>query len=225
MNDTLSLSQKIYLLAIHPKKGGIVASAYSAMNYVLIGSLLIELFVDKKIKFENNKLKVENGKSSNQVHQYLLDKFGKSNRELKISTWVNKLTFSNKFIKSEIQKDLVRMRAIRMVQKQFLFISWKSPEITNFQLLYKMLSKIESVVIKGTDIPEDLVLLSLIKPAGLLYRIFPDREKRRNAKFRLSDILNKKQLSIAANNAMAVAHAISFSISIARSENPVNSNS
>jgi hypothetical protein len=219
MNDTLSLSQEIYLLSVHPKKGGIIVSANSAMNYILVGALFLELFIDNKIEFDNKKIILKNDKSSNHLHQYLLDKFKKSKKELKISTWVNKLAFSMKFIRNEIQKELVEKRVIRMVQKQFLFIRWESPEITNFQLLYKLLSKIESQVIKGTSKADDLLLLSFIKPAGLIRRIFPDSEKRKNAKARLNALLNKNQLSIAANNSIAVAQAVLLSAGIINVEN------
>lgn len=223
MNDTISLSEKIYLLGINPKKGGIVMAANSAMNYVLIGGLLLELSLKKNIVFEKNRIVIKNNKSSNSLHQFMLDKIGKSNKELKISTWISKFTFSIKFIKKEVQQALMKKRVIKMVQRRFLFFHWGSPEIVNFQVLYKLLAKIESQVFKGTDIEEELVLLSFLKPAGLLTRIFPDREKRKHAKEKLNLIMNKNQLSIATNNAIAAAQAVEIAVSVLNSVNSTSS--
>ena len=217
MTERISLSQKIYLLGIHPKKGGIVASAQSAMNYVLIGALLLELSLDQKIDFQNNKIVVKSTKSSNPMHQYLLNKFAKSKRELKISTWMSKLNFSSKYIKRKIQKELVRKRVIRMVQKRFLFFSWKSPEIVNFQLVYKIISKVESLIFKGSENPNELVLISFLKPAGLLKRIFPDAKKRKLAKQKINTVIQKNQLSVAVNNSIAASQAVLISIGIVHS--------
>ena len=217
--DTISLSQKIYLLSIHPKKGGIVGSAQSALNYILIGAVLLELSMDKKIEFVNKKIVVKNSKSSNPLHQFLLKKLAKSKRELKISIWISKLTFSAKHIKREVRNELLKKRVIRVVQKRFIFFSWQQPEILNFQLLYKLLAKIDSEVFKGTKNPEDLVLLSLIIPAGLLKRIFPEKEKRKRAKQKLNVLLNKNQLSLAVKNAIAASNAVLISIGILNAGN------
>ena len=219
MMDTISLSQKIYLLSIHPKKGGIVGSAQSALNYILIGAVLLELSMDKKIEFVNKKIVVKNSKSSNPLHQFLLKKLAKSKRELKISIWISKLTFSAKHIKREVRNELLKKRVIRVVQKRFIFFSWQQPEILNFQLLYKLLAKIDSEVFKGTKNPEDLVLLSLIIPAGLLKRIFPEKEKRKRAKQKLNVLLNKNQLSLAVKNAIAASNAVLISIGILNAGN------
>ena len=40
----ISKKNKLYLLGIHPQKGGIISSSYTAMDYVLVGSLFLELY-------------------------------------------------------------------------------------------------------------------------------------------------------------------------------------
>jgi len=214
MTEPVSLSQKIYLLGIHPKKGGIVASAQSAMNYVLIGSVLLELSLENKIEFENNRIKVKSDKSENPLHQFVLNKFSNTKKQLKISTWISKLTFSVKHIKKEIQKSLVKKRIIRMTQKRFLIFSWHSPEVVNFQFLYKLVANIETQILKGTENPVDLVMLSFLKPSGLLKRLFPDRQKRRLAGKKINAVMNKNQLSVAVNNAIAASNAVIASVSV-----------
>ena len=56
MNESIPLSQKLYLLGIHPQKGGIISAAYTAMDYALLGSLFLEFYQNKNIKFDNKKI-------------------------------------------------------------------------------------------------------------------------------------------------------------------------
>jgi hypothetical protein len=213
------------MLGIHPKKGGIVSSAYSAMNYILISALLMELSLEKKIDFQNNKIVLKSEKSSSDVHQFLLKKFAKSKKQLKISTWMTKLNFSSKYIKGMIQKELVKKRVIKLAQKRFLFFRWKSPEILNYQLLYKTVTKIENQIFKGTENPEHLVLISFLKPAGLLKRLFPEFEKRKMAKHKINQVLHRNQLSVAVSNSIAASQAVMVSVGVINSTQTVYSGS
>lgn len=212
MNDTISISQKIYLLAIHPKKGGIIASAQNSMNYVIIGTLLIELYLAKNIDFVNNKIVLKNTKTPNLLHQFLLDKISSSSKSLKISSWIGKLTFSMRFIRNEVQNGLVQKRIIRMEQKRFLFFRWKSPEVVNFQLLYRLLAEIENNISKGTNNEEELILLSFLRPAALISRIFPEREKRKYAREKLKKMMAENQVSSAVTNSIVAANAVAASV-------------
>lgn len=212
MNDHISLSEKIYLLGIHPKKGGIVAAAHNAMNFVLIGMLFLELYLNKNVRFEEKRVVLADRKSSNVLHQFLLDKIAKSKRELKIASWINKFTFSMKFVRREVQNGLVSKRIIRMEEKRFLFFRWTSPVIINFQTLYKLLSEVESHIVKGTNNDEELMLLSFLKPSGLLPRIFPEREKRKYILEKLNKVLDKNQVSTAVANAFVAAQAVAASV-------------
>ncbi len=212
MNDSLPLSQKLYMLAIHPEKGGIIAASYTAMNYVLIGSLLLELFQNKKIKFDNKRLVVLKLDSDNKLHRFLLEKIGKSKRSLKISTWIQKFQYSLKYIRKEVQQGLIENRIIRMEPKQFLFFKWKKPVLVNKQAVYKLVSEVEKQTFSASVSEEEILLLSFLKPAGLLNRIFPEREKRKKAKTNLKKIMAENQVSLAVADAISAAQAVAASV-------------
>jgi hypothetical protein len=55
MNSSIPLTQKLYLLGIHPEKGGLISASYSVMNIILIGALFLELFLNKHIQFRRQK--------------------------------------------------------------------------------------------------------------------------------------------------------------------------
>lgn len=212
MNDTISISEKIYLLAVHPQKGGIVGSAQNALNYVLIGTLLLELHKNGNIDFENNRVRLLKSKSENRLHQLILDKISGQTKNLKISSWIGKLSYSARNIQKEIRNNLADRRIIQLNQKRFLFFRWMSPAILNFQLVYRLVADVESQILKGTTVEDELILLSFLKPAGLLTRLFPDREKRKLAQKKLKEIMAKNQVSMAVSNAISASQAVIASV-------------
>ena len=211
MKESIPLSQKLYLLGINPQKGGIISASYTAMDYVLIGTLFLELYQNKNINFENKRIVVLNTKSDNSLHQFLLWKISKSKRPLRISRWINKLYFSLKHIRKEVQQGLVDKRIIRMQPKQFLFFKWKKPFLVNKQVVYKLVAEIEKLIFSGSANENEVILLSFIKPAGLLKRIFPERDKRKKAKRKLKQLMVDNQVSIAVADAISAAHAVAAS--------------
>jgi hypothetical protein len=212
MDKTLQLSEKIYLLAVHPKKGGIVSSVLNTLSYALIGAIFLELYLEKNVMFENKRVIVKNWQTKNSVHRFILEKMGKSKKTLKISRWINKLNFSQKRIRKQVQKSLTEKRMLRLEDKSFLFFKWKKAILVNKQTVYHLLSEIERSVFNGTQDEETILLLSMIKPAGLMKRLFPQKEKRKKAKLCLKNLMVENQVSAAVADAIAAAQAVSASV-------------
>ena len=214
MEQSIPLSQKIYFLGIHPEKGGIRSGSYTAMNYVLIGTLLMELYLDKKIKFDEKRIMVLSTKADTQLHRFILDKLNEAKSPRKIGRWIQKFNMSQKFIKAEVQKGLVEKRLIKLEDKQFLFFKWKKPVIINKQYIYRLVSEISNQIFKGTTVEEELIFLSFVEPGGLLNRIYSDRKKRKQAKARLKEMMVKNRVSAAVSDAIAAAHAVAASVAV-----------
>lgn len=214
MNQSIPLTQKFYLLGIHPEKGGLISASYSVMNIILIGALFLELFLNKHIRFEDKKVVFLNDKTTNPLHRFLLEKIKKKQGPVKISTWISKLHFSQKYIRSEVQKGLVDRRIIKMEPHQFLFFKWQKSKIINKQPLFNLISEIENQIFKGTENEEEIMLLSMLKPAGLIKRIFPEKEKRNRAVEKLKNLMVENQVSVAVSEAIAAAQAVAASVAV-----------
>lgn len=212
MSEAIPLSQKLYLLAIHPKKGGIISSSYSAIDYVLLGSLFLELYEAGNIRFDGKKIIVLEAKSDNPIHKFLLDKLKSSSKPLRISRWINKLYFSLKHIRKMIQKELSDKRIIRMEDKRFLFFKWKRPILVKKEVVKQMLSGVEKNIFGGASGKDEIMLLSMLKPAGLMKRIFHDRHKRKKARIKLNKLMVENQVSIAVADAISAAQAVAASV-------------
>lgn len=214
MNQSIPLTQKLYLLGIHPEKGGLILASYSVMNIILIGALFLELFLNKHISFEDKKVVFLNDKTTNPLYRFLLEKIKQKQGPVKISTWISKLHFSQKYIRSEVQKGLVDRRIIKMEPHQFLFFRWQKSKIINKQPLFNLISEIENQIFKGTENEEEIMLLSMLKPAGLIKRIFPDKEKRNRAVDKLKNLMVDNQVSVAVSEAIAAARAVAASVAV-----------
>jgi len=214
MDQSIPLSQKLYLLGIRPEKGGLNSATYQVIGFVLSGALFLELFQHKNIRFEGKNVVLMNDKTSDPIHQFLLEKIKQKPRPLKLATWISKLSFSQKFIRKETQQGLVDKRLIKMEPRQFLFFHWERSQILNHQLVYKLISEIENLIFKGTENEEEIMLLSMLKPAGLLKRIFPEREKRKLATEKLKKMMIGNQVSEAVSQAISAAQAVAASVAI-----------
>lgn len=214
METTLPLSQKLYLLGINPEKGGIVSASHSAMSYVLSGAVLLELYKNGNIKFEDKRVILLNARSDNEVHRFLLEKMTKAKSPKKIGSWINKFNYWNKRIRIGVQTGLVEKRLILMKQKHFLFFKWKSPAIVNKSAVYHLVDDVKSMILKGTSEEEDLILLSFIKPGKLHFRLYKERTKRREADKKLKNLLIENPVSKSVEEAIQAAQAVAASIAI-----------
>ena len=212
MNEPIPLTEKLYLLSIHPKKGGIIFSARTASDYVILGSLFLELHLSRNIQFEGKRIVLLNSKSENRIKEYLLEKMARTDRNIKVGRWFNKFYFSLKHIRGRIQQNLSEKRIIRMQEKHFLFFKWKSPVIMNRQVVYHLIDEVERIIFKGSDLEEDLFLISLLQTAGLMRRVFNSKEKRIEGRRRIKEMMSGNQISFAHTEAINAAKTISSSI-------------
>ena len=215
METPLPLSQKLYFLAIRPDKGGISSHSYSALDYILLGALFMELFMQKKIRFENKRIVVLTTKTENELHRFLLLKMSEAKSPRKIARWINKFYFSLKYIRGEVQQGLLDQRLIRMEDKHFLFFKWKKPFVINSQELRSLETEIQNLIIKGTREEEQLILLSFLVPGGLLYRLYSESRQRREAKKRLKMMMVGNPVSAAVRDAVSAAQAVAASAAAA----------
>jgi hypothetical protein len=215
MDNSLSLTEKLYLLAVHPENGGIRMSSSNAMRYVLAGALIFELIPSQNIRMENKKIYLLNSRSKDPLHLLVLEKLVKHKNQMKISSMITKLSFSAATVRRSLQDSLVRKRLIRMEEKRFLFFRWKKPVLTNKQVVHRLQDDIKNWISRGTSGEEEIMLLSLLQPAGLMKSIFPDRNKRKAAGKELKKLTSESQLSESVSAAIAAANAVAAAVSVA----------
>jgi len=211
MEHQLSLPEKLYLLSINPQKGGLVNSEGLSLDYSIIAAYIMELERAGNIEIVDSRIRVKSFNSGCVVNAFILKKFKKFDNPLKISRWFNRLYYSLNHIKRGLKAGLVEKRVIRLEGHRFLFFGWQKPFLLEKTMAREMSLKVGNMVYEGQAAGDWKMFLSLIEPAGLLKRIFGDRQKRRNARQRLKQMNVDNEITVALKKAIAGARAAAVS--------------
>lgn len=205
METLLNLAEKLYLFSIHPEKGGIISDAYQQRDYVLAGAVIFSLLETEKIALEEKKVRIKSTMGLDPLQQVAIQKMSRFSHPVSVSRWVNRLSWSGRNFRPVIKNSLKEKRLIRLEPRQFLFFKWEKVFLTDRMKVLSMISEIENQLNATVKKPEELHLQSLLNASGLLKRMFPDKEKRKNIKEKL------KQSETGNVVAKAVADAIRVS--------------
>jgi len=220
MENELTLSEKLLLLAIRPEKGGIFLGTLQALDFCMIGALLLEMNQSGSISIQNNRVEPVKETAVNPLHAYLLEKIKKGGRPRKIGHWLEPFVLSGKKIKAELYRSLSEKRQIRLEDKKFLFFTWKKPFLSPSNQTWRLIDNLKNLMYKEPEKPEDLLLAALLEPAELWRRAFDEWRKRRDARRKIRQYLETPRFSEApghtAEAAKAVVRAISRSVSARR---------
>jgi hypothetical protein len=207
MENKLSIPEKLFLLSINPEKGGLVNGVGFSLDFCIIASFLMELHTIKQIDIVDDRVKINSFNSDIPVNGFILSKFEKFDRPLKISRWINRLHYSASHIKKELKAGLVQKRLIRLEDRRFLFFKWTKPYLLEKMKVREIIAATENLIY-SEEIPADgKYFLSLLEPAGLLRRLFPDRLKRRSIRQKIKQLNVDSEISIALKRAIAARRA------------------
>jgi hypothetical protein len=203
----LSIPEKIFLLSINPEKGGLVNWFGYSLDLSLAAAFIMELHVRGNIEILGNRIGILNPDSGDRLARFVLSKFEKFDRPLTIGRWINRLHFFSRQIKRELKTGMAGKRLIRLEERQFWFFSWARPYLYDRTKAGSLRSGIEKIVFSGELNPEDKYILSLAEPSGLMRRLFPVREQRRNARRRIRQSGVENEISIALKRAIVARRA------------------
>jgi hypothetical protein len=202
METILNLPEKIYLFSIHPEKGGIVGDAYQQRDYVLAGAVIFDLLEAGKITIEDKKIRVTGIAGLTPIQQAAIQKMSRFSHPVSVSRWVNRLSWSGRNFRSIIKNSLKEKRLIRIEPRSFLFFKWEKVFLTDRIKVTGMVAEVENQINSSFKKQEELNFLLLLNVSGLLKRMFPVKEKRKNIREKL------KQTDPGNVVAKAVANAV-----------------
>jgi hypothetical protein len=216
MENGLSLSEKLLLLAIRPGKGGLSGFNIQEIDYALVGAVLLELTLTRNVVISNKRVEVINNKSNSELHSYVLERISRSPHPRKIRYWMDPFTLSKKRIRTALYQSLAVKHEIRLEDRKFLFFKWKKPFLAGGNHVYNLVDQIKSHILQKPENPEDIYLLLLLEPAELLKRIYPERSMRKSARVKISQFLEKNQSSETVIQALETIKAIKAAIAARR---------
>lgn len=211
METSLSIAEKMYLFSVHPEKGGIVAAAYNTLVPVITGAVLFDLITAKKLVLEEKRIILNDKNSHEPLQKFVLEKIAGASKPRSVLSWIQRISWSSGKIKAYLKESLKQKRLIRIEQRQFLFFRWDKVFLTDRAKVTGFIAEIEHQITGGGKIPADDGMLSLLIPAELLKRMFPDKDKRKNIKSKLKQMQLENVISKAVTDAIRMSRAAAVS--------------
>lgn len=211
MNRPLKLSEKLFCLAVNPKKGGILLSASSALGMTLTGSIFIELMNKEIVSVENRRVRLVNPSlQSDEVHEFLLRRIREHQRDRKIRVWVSYFGNRKRKLQKLFIRDLVRRNVLRTEERRILFIPYEKVFLMDRGLVETVEKEVENAIFgREQRTEESLTLAVLAAKSNLLSRVFPERKRRKEAEQILKKI-PETEIFKAVQDAIQIARTAAY---------------
>jgi len=208
MDRSLKLSEKLFCLAVNPRKGGLLMNASSTLSMTLAGSVVIELLKKEMISIKNGVVHLENSNiQSDEILEFFLNRIRLREKDRKLRNWISYFNVRGRKIQKLFIRSLVHKNVLRTEEKRILFIPYEKVYLMDMELVENIRKDVEITLLNLTGSSDDSIILSvLIAKTNLLSRIFPDRERRKIASQNLKE-LPETDISKAVQDAIDMMHA------------------
>ena len=207
MENQLSLSEKLLLLAIRPQKGGIAPFSFS-IDLVIAGASILEMELTGNVRIAEGRAESTGLQTNHPLHLYMLSGMIRANKPRKIERWLTSRRLSMRKVKGDVFQSLVRKKEIRLEERRFLFFRWKRPYLHPGNHSGQVIDQAKRLINQPSGNEEDLYFLMLLDPAGLLRRIYPERGMRKAALRKIRQLRENNLNAGAVAKALAVVKAI-----------------
>ena len=201
----LSLPEELLLLAIHDEKGTVVTSASIALNYGLLGAILMELALEGYIETRDKKITIKKRNyRGNDIYNEVFKHIKGAPKGKDAKYWINRLNMKIKKLRERMLDQLVDKKILRKDEKTVLWIfpSKKYPT-KNAEPELEIRTRIRKVVLHGNKPDErTAILITLINSCSLVNEIF-SREERKEAKKKIKEIMKSDVITKAVTDSVA----------------------
>ncbi|SDJ36213.1 GOLPH3/VPS74 family protein [Salimicrobium halophilum] len=180
-----TIAEELLLLALHDKKGTVVARANSSLDFGLAGAFIGELALRERVKADGKKLVVTDTTPVDDPYlNEIFEEIKNFGKELKIKGWVEKFGYRMKKKKKGMMTRLAERGVLEEKEKEILFVfkrkKYPSKDASYEQEIRTKLNE----AFESTEPPEPrtLILLSLIDACDLVKQVFPKEEAKQKKK-------------------------------------------
>jgi hypothetical protein len=191
-----SVAELFVILSIKPEKGR-VHLRNNSFYYSLTGALLLDYLESGEIKVEDRRLIPFFRKNYEPLHNIIEDRIMKSDKNRKISYWIEILSTKSKLAFKEVCNSLAKKRIIRIEQKKFLgIIPYKNYWFTDLSERNNLVENLRNVLIYGRKATnKEVMLLSLVKTSGAYSLLSRERGESRMLRKKNSAFLEGNNLN------------------------------
>lgn len=208
MDRSLKLSEKLFCLAVNPRKGGLLMNASSTLSMTLTGSVVIELLKKELISITNGVVHLENSSIQNdEILEFFLNRMRLRAKDRKLRNWISYFNVRGRKIQKLFIRNLVRKNVLRTEEKRILFIPYEKVYLMDRELVENIRKDVEITLLDLAGSSDDSIILTvMIAKTNLLSRIFSDRGRRKIASRNLKK-LPETDISKAVQDAIDMMHA------------------
>jgi len=152
VNMTLTAAERFLILAHHPVKANYVIPEQTR-NAGMIGSILLDLAAEDKIKIENGMVLVRSTNTKLLLpHRVVLQRMHQSTKPRKVKTWISRFAQAPGRHHREILTALERKGIVRIDRKKFLFIPYWRTSLIKSSEREEMIREMQAAVINAAVI-------------------------------------------------------------------------
>ena len=205
----LSLAEELLLLSLRDDKGTVVNSASMGLPFGLAGAVLMELALQEKIRIEGKKLvAAPAGETGDPILDECLNLIRAAARPKTIQSWVSRLSdrksIQRGYLDRLVQKHILRREEHRIL---WVFPAERFPTSNPLEEL-DVRRRLRQVAFSAADPePRTRLLVSLVRACELTGEVFPDRDERKKAKKRLTELAKAEAFGKAVSDQVAAVMA------------------
>ena len=201
----LSIAEGLYLIALDDEEGRLLANAEKKITLGLLSAIILELYIQKKIKFTHGHIEVaESSGTGNGILDNVLHKI-QSGLEL-VETVKNLEHHYKDHLMVELNHLLAQRGILRKEETKLLWIPLSERmDNANYAFEEEIRNHLKAIVLKGSKpSPSFAILMSLIYDCDLLEEIFQERDDLVDAEKVAKDIPNSPVLDANLSNALKI---------------------
>jgi golgi phosphoprotein 3 len=215
----LTTSQEFLLLAHHPVKGRFMVPD-TQLSYGIIGAILLDMSVEKRIAIENERLVLKSTeKSDNQAISEITRLMADAAKPFKVRHWISKLERKYTRYKWITINELENKRLVRTEERKFLgLISYRKSFLTETLTRDKLILNIKNrILFRSSSENESIGILGLIEACDMERLITTDRQELRAMRKELKRIIRESPIADITNKVIREVEMEIFSAMAASS--------
>jgi hypothetical protein len=212
-----SVSELFIILAINPKKGRVTLNNMH-FRLALAGAIIMDFLALGEVRIDNKRIIPSFKENGNKLHDTFAGWIMKSRKNRRISFWIKRLGYKNRFTFREIINKLEKERVIRIERKKFLnFIPYSRYWLTDISIRKNLIERLRGILLYSKKPEEkDIMLLGLVDTSRAYSHISMERGESRKLRKLNAKLLKGEVISAEINQAIReIQAAVVLSITAA----------
>ena len=192
----LNTAEKFLLIVMHPEKSRYMIPE-AKLNPGLCGAILMDLTLEEKIEFKDKRVIPHSSYTkTSEAHNIILSKIATSKKRKRIKTSITSFVWNSRKYRHMILRDLVLKGKVRIEERSFLFIPYKSAFLIDKNIRKEIQKDISEVLLNKKPPQDDIAcLLGIIDGCKAYKLVAKDKESLKSIKHNIKEMVQNDSVS------------------------------